>query len=490
MEAAPKPHARFTVTSGCLCFGALHNIWAGSFASIQAFPNVRPQPSGTVSAHQLEYNVSAKNGTWIAFHLVDIYSQQVCAWLVCHSDVDPEREVDKILRVSGSPYEEDSGSRMNDDKTNQEGVLVINRYDWGYHNKQFFDEIGEGVSEGENDFLANSNSAGLVDHAHAQDQVREWKELRPSERRPSAAGVWMYTPHAEYMFGRFGFDDAHSAARSFLFFSTNTVFTKTAFLGTDKSLRKEETHEERFQRRLQEGYDFSGIEDLRRMSTPMGGPSPFMLTPRAPPESEYRGPYKPDCYIFRAQYLDALRLYRQHPTPHLNSAEPPNVPVYNIVEFTSSLTDQLHDLLNELALSYLDQFIVPLSSNGQAAAEILFPNHGDGNSQCLDVHAYRYFTQPHADPIPNFDSASVELRTRKFLDSRSEKSSVSLDDDSIAGVCRVLAYLISEALKHANNTARDSYRKYMVPYDVRFGVYMSRDLFQLFKYSRVLWKGR
>ncbi|KAJ6256561.1 hypothetical protein Dda_8424 [Drechslerella dactyloides] len=488
MAASPKPHARFTVETGCLCFGALHNIWEGSLADVQAFPITRPELSGTVAVHPLEYNVAALNGTWAAYHLVDVRSQEVRAWFVCHSDVDPEREVDKILRVSGSPYEEDSGSSMNDDKTNREGVLVINRYDWGYYKKSFFDEIGEGPPEGDSDFLANSNSAGLVDRAHAQDQVREWKDLRPSERRPTAAGIWMYSPHAEYMFGRFGFDAARTAARSFLFFSTNTVFTGTAFSGLDKCLRKEGTHEERFERRLREGYDFSGVEELRRMSTPLGGPFAFSSRPTAPPESEHKGPYDPSRYVFRPEDLDALRLYRKGTVSHPGD----NVPAYaRIAEFANGWADQAHDLLNELALSYLDRFVVPLSSTGQSAAEILFPERAEDDDRCLDVHAYQHFTQPHAEPIPNFNSASVGVRIKDFLNSRSESNLSPLaDDNSITGICRVLAYMTSEALQLGNNATRDSRRSRMVPYDIRVGVYNNRDLFHAFKYSRVFWKGR
>lgn len=71
----------------------------------------------------------ARNGTWKAYRLVD--GDEVVAWFIAHSDVDPEMEVDKILRVSGSPYEKDFGSKVNTVKTAAEGVFVINRYGWG-----------------------------------------------------------------------------------------------------------------------------------------------------------------------------------------------------------------------------------------------------------------------------------------------------------------------------------------------------------------------
>ncbi|EPS35739.1 hypothetical protein H072_10816 [Dactylellina haptotyla CBS 200.50] len=144
---------------------------------------------------------------------------------------------------------------MNDDSTFQENILVINRYDWGYYQSRYFDEIGEGPEE-EGDSLANSNSAGLVDIAEARQYVETRKKQRPSQRQPPGAGVWMYSPHAEYMFGRFGFDHPRTAARSFLFFSADTKFTNTRLDGLDRSLRKNETSDKRFERRLREGYDF------------------------------------------------------------------------------------------------------------------------------------------------------------------------------------------------------------------------------------------
>ncbi len=39
--------------------------------------------------------------------------------------------------------------------------------------------------------------------------------------------------------------------------------------GMQQPLRKYETHEERFQRRLQEGFDFRGMETLKMMAVPL-----------------------------------------------------------------------------------------------------------------------------------------------------------------------------------------------------------------------------
>ncbi|KAF4446830.1 hypothetical protein F53441_9534, partial [Fusarium austroafricanum] len=247
MTNDPTIHSTFSVTSKQLCFGSLHNIWLGASVDSQGLPAARPQPNGTVISHAINYNVPAQNGAWNVFQLVASEPNDAVAWFVAHADVDPRQEIDKILSVSGSPYEPDHGSTVNNEATSQEGILVINRYDWGYYNTQFFGEIGEGQEEGDHDVLANSNSLGLVDRSEAQEMVRQWGEKRPSERASSDHGIWLYIPHGEYMFGRFGFDDGHTATRSFLFFSANTEFTRASFKGDKETIQKYMTPQERFE---------------------------------------------------------------------------------------------------------------------------------------------------------------------------------------------------------------------------------------------------
>jgi hypothetical protein len=105
MSTKPQISSQFIVTSRGLCYGALHNIRHGASRSIQEFPiAVDQRTGGTVISRGLEFNVTAKNGTWNAYQLVEKYSGHVCGWFVSHLEVDPEAEIDKILRFSGSPY--------------------------------------------------------------------------------------------------------------------------------------------------------------------------------------------------------------------------------------------------------------------------------------------------------------------------------------------------------------------------------------------------
>ncbi|KAH8659915.1 hypothetical protein BX600DRAFT_399818 [Xylariales sp. PMI_506] len=503
MEPSIDIHGTFTVTSGSLCFGGLHNIWGGSLEPVQEFRRVDPKRSGTVQRHDITHNVRAKNGPWNVFQLVDIGSRQVVAWFVCHTDVDPAQEIDKILRVSGSPYEHDSGSSVNNESTFAEGVLVINRYDWGYYDSRYSDEIGEGVEEGSTDVLANSNSAGLVDLACAQDQVREWTGRRPSERGLAKSGVWMYSPHAEYMFGRFGFNDARDAARSFLFFSIRTVFTSTAFAGLQQPLRKEETPEERFERRLREGVDFSSIATFKMMTKNNKANAKIMGSPPAdvvsiPDSTDFLGPFGREQHIYRAQDLDALRLHRGPPSPQLvESLQRSRVDVDDflskknkrILPFVEPWKQPMYDFLNELFLTYLVHTILPRvpQDTALATAESLFPDHM--NTRKLDHRLASHFKHPDAEPIANLDTDHVESRVQSFLSSQGGYNHIPLNSSFLTGISRALDYVATELLELSNSCARDNWHFGIMPGDVRISIANDNELYNSMKFSRVLWEG-
>ncbi|KAH6636299.1 hypothetical protein F5144DRAFT_645161 [Chaetomium tenue] len=475
MTGSPKVYNTLAVNSGCLCFGELHNIWNGASVPVQSegIPAHRPQLSGTVQVHRIEYNITARNGIWNGFRLIDLNTKKVAAWFLAHSDVDPEKEVDKILRVSGSPYEDDSGSSFNDDKTAAEGVFVINRYDWGY-----YDSRSQEVMEPEEINEELFASVGLVDLSVAKPA---WLE----------GGAWLHVPNGEYLFGRFGFDDDHDAARSFLFFTTNTYFTRTAFDGLERTLRKEVTQEERFERKLREGFDFSGLGTLRELSR-----VPEDSGVSRPPWADCLGPYRQSDHVLRAQEIDAIRVYRD--------AEELKLFVHGrdlsylrmegeIGEFIEPWAESLYDVVNEMVLSYLQRSVIPSMANRgvSAAAELLFPRHTpEGETGLLDVWCHRHFRQPDARPIPNFDSAYVGSRIASFL-SRSAGASAVFEDECVAGITRAVAYMLTEVLERANmRSHQDDERTKIMPSDVRMAVAFNSQLRDRFQFSRVYWEGR
>ena len=374
-------------------------------------------------------------------------------------------EIDKILHVSGSPYEDDSGSQFNNENTVAEAVLVINRYDWGYYDDRGKEELG--IDDEAN--LANFDTqvfgegAGLVDFGTAKTKVLQWQKKEPHEIDTQPGGIWMFIPRGEYMFGRFGFEESRTAARSFLFFTTNTYFTHTTFVGLDQTLRVEVSDEEKFQRFLRKGRDLEGLETLKQITSRQ---SSLQL----PTESEYLGPYDIHQHILTSTDLNAIRIR----------------PGVKANKFVEPLQELCYTCLNEIIMSYLEFFIAPASSHDTvaAAAASLFPRHSEFDT--VDSCMYSFLTRPYSDPIPNFDSGAVGRRAKAFLIPRCEDSSLVRDDKFIAGVCACIAFLLSEVLDNSRNCA---WRGKLIPVDIRLGVFNDYALRNMFKYSRVFWKG-
>jgi hypothetical protein len=514
--------ATFDITSGALCFGSLHDILQGAAAAIQMAPSPRPRRSGTVKFQPMVHNVGAKTGTWNAYTLLDVNTSSVQGWFAAHVEVDPVKEIAKILRVAGSPYEYEHGSTMNTDETKEEGVFVINRYDWGMVREE--DEFPNEAQEGEADILANGNSLGLVDYSHATSYVQEWTQRKPSQRGASPNGMWMYIPHAEYMFGRFGFDEEYTQVRSFLFFTARTNFFSTKFPGQENPLRKYETELERFQRGLREGTDYSGIEDIRKLYDylPLEDENVIHIFPIPPPDSEQLGPYPISEHVLKAEDIEALRVYRIPKADcemKLRQARPPLPehivqlilarPNSKIAEFPDEWKDPTYDLLNELVLSYLEHFILavfPLHGSMSTIGAAMFPKNGHirrFQDPHIDTDLYSLFTKSLEMPVPGFDAAAVGSRIRDFLSQRAGKIDALPDvldpEMVIQGITRVVAYIVSQILELSNNRAFARERPdrskpaeggYIVPSNIRMAVYDDPNLGPLIRYSAVYWSGR
>ena len=471
MTTKPQAYSQFTVTSECLCYGELHNIWQGASSPIQEFPaSVVMHDGGTVKAQKLQHNVRAKNGTWNAFQLLQKGTDSVCAWFVCHSDVDPEVEIDKILRVSGSPYEFDSGSKFNNEETAAEGVIVINRYDWGYYDNRGKQEIGvDDEADLENfDTRVFGEGAGLVDYRDAKAEVLRWKEKEPHEVDTQPNSIWMFIRGGEYKFGRFGFDDAHAAARSFLFFTTHTYFTDTTFLGPDRTLRQVETPKDRFQRLLREGYNFEGLDTLERMVNMWPH-----IAGQVPLESELLGRYESHESLFNDVDIDAIR----------------NWPGARIGQFADSWKEICYNCLNEMIMSYLEHYIPPASTyeTVDTAANVLFPRRS--GRHFIDAHMHSFMLQPGSIPIPDYDNREMRRKIKSFLIPLCEDNCLVRDDAFIAGISACIMYLLLEILCLSTNASLDNYRDKLVPADIRLATVNDNDLLCAFGYSRVFWKG-
>ena len=459
----PQEHSRFTAKSGYLCYGDLHNIWHGATSPAQSFSPPAPEPSGTVITHKLETCVPALTGSWITYQLVD-GDQVVRAWFVCHSSVNPEEEITKILRVSGSPYEYYSGSSVNNAKTATEGVLVINRYDWGYYDERGKKELGIH----ETDVVFPPFSVGLADRETAKEQVLLWKDHPVDQRAQVEAGVWLYIPRAEYLFGRFGFDDKHVAARSFLFFTESTYFMQTSFRGISHPIRKLQTAEELFLDALNEGEQFEGLREWCDL---------FGVN-QAPPESECIGPFDSSERLLEASDWDSLREYAEVGE------------ITSVRTFAEPLKETILALLNDLALTCLNRFVEPLPSatSIQEFATALLPKHAE--NETMDFHCYPYLTVVKEKTILGFDVAGVESRMRGFLIQRCGEHALLDDSDFMAGIRQYMVYVMTEVLELAGMMAIGNHHVNIVPSDIRTAVFNDKDLVVLFRLCKIFWYGK
>ena len=462
----PQMHSQFTVKSCCLCYGDLRNIWHGACSPIQGFPTPAPEQSGTVRIHKLEYYVSALNGTWKAYQLVDIGSQTVRAWFACHSSVNSEEEIDKILRVSGSPYEWYSGSTVNNAETAAEGVLVINRYDWGGYDERGMEEAGDaGDVEGLGKY---GHCVGLVDLEIAKEQALQWKDQDNAERNQAEAGAWLYIPHAEYLFGRFGFDEEHSAARSFLFFTESTSFMHTGFQGMLYPVRKEQSPEEIFTRHLNSGEQFEGLDIMRKL---------FSWVDR-PAESDCLGPFDTSESLLEESDWGALRVYTQEVRE-----------TTQVRAFGEPLKEPIFTLLNNLALTCLMRLIEPISSADsiQAVATAVCPKHAEGD--VMDKLLYSCLVETREKTIPGFDVAASESRIKGFLVRQCGDNALLNDSEFIGRVRQYMTFPLTETLELAGIRAIDNHHTSIVPSDIRLAVCSDPALPSLFKSCKVLWYG-
>jgi len=278
--------------------------------------------------------------------------------------------------------------------------VVINRYDWGCYDERSMKEIDEPeVEPGQDGPL---NSVGLVDFEYAPVQIPAWKAQITAERAQSGFGSWFFIPGTEYLFGRFGFNEEHTSARSFLFFAGHTTFTQTAFRGLQTSLRKYETGFERFHRKLREGGKYEGFEvmqygiDMRVRYAEISGKEAI----GRPEKEDCLGPYEKNEYILKAADLDAIR----------QSANGTRL------DFVDTLREVTAGLLNELILAYLEYKVVPISrscSSVQDAATKLCPNRE--KSPSVDHYIYIGLTEFKDEAIPQCNFAEVEARIKSFL---------------------------------------------------------------------------
>ncbi|CAK9785067.1 unnamed protein product [Cutaneotrichosporon oleaginosum] len=461
-EAPPTPRTSFTVSSGAICFGDLHNMWHGAGVPIQPFRTTPAdmEVGGTVRVQQSEYNTVARNGVW---HVYALICRGVTGWFAAHESVAPRREMRRILRVSGSPASLDPGSTFNDEDTVRAGVFVLNRYDWGYYDRR---------SEGEVRRVTESGpwtiGVGVCDYGDARAAVRAWEGIVGDERAPRPAGVWMAIPNGEYLYGRIGYGAGE--AHSFLFFNTYTQFESTTFEGTVTPLSEHETIREMFERRLREGYDFGSRRRIR---------SVIPRNTQIPPAAE-RTRVARDAYIL--SQADVTRALEREEARGGEAALSPDV-----APLLDAWREATCNLVNDMFISFLQRRVAPHAGGSLAdAAGAIFarppPIAGFSVSRGFATLGRRVFME--VDQPPDLDAAVVG-RIKLFL----QQTARGVSDELVAATARLVACVFREVMEEARNCSLDKCDYRIMPCHIRLVVVDETLLFEWFKYSPVFWEG-
>ncbi len=104
----------------------------------------------------------------------------------------------------------------------------------------------------------------------------------------------------------------------------------------------------------------------------------------------------------------------------------------------------------------------------------------------MDVWCYCHLTRPDALPIPDFDRTYVGGRILSFLSRFGDAAPVPVvfDDECVAGITRVVAYMLTEVLEMANRCFREAgEHAEIMPSGVRMAVYNDGQLRDRLQFS-------
>jgi hypothetical protein len=184
-------------------------------------------------------------------------------------------------------------------------------------------------------------------------------------------------------------------------------------------------------------------------------------------------------HIFTANDVEALRIGSDGPEVplilQLKEARYANLPPHRVeilrrkrdkLPFTEKWRAHLVDLMNELALSYLEQLIVDLSfpdgTELSAVGHALFPKcvapDPANLSEWAEDDFYDYHTFVSEGSYLGLNFEDVQSRSKDFLVSKSQggASTITFDGRLIAAIIRVMVAAIANALEASSDVARDN----------------------------------
>lgn len=155
--------------------------------------------------------------------------------------------------------------------------------------------------------------------------------------------------------------------------------------------------------------------------------------------------------------------------------------------------------MNDIFLAYLEHTVFPVLAKNpgeeltveEVVGSLVSMPAGEEPSSGVAKHIYLFFVGRKTELgfTPGFDTiAAWTDDIRNFLMAKSNGSH-NANDDIIAGLCRVVEYLLSEILDLATSSAMDSHRYIIMPCDVRYSVNFDYELRGQLGYSRFFWYG-
>eukprot|EP00977_Amphora_coffeiformis_P021416 scaffold9307_cov166-Amphora_coffeaeformis.AAC.3 len=430
-------HSSFEVSSDALCFGSRREVKVGASHPFQVPTCASFDTAGTVLIHQYKYNFQALRGRWDVYMLQESgFGGRITAAMACHSSIQhPFEEATRILQVANSPYEEDHATNRNTQKTWDGRVLVVNRYDWG---EDYYGEAEDGITVGEETLMGDGqrNSRWLVDYAQVMETMENSDDDVEEDWVYSGRGVRLVI-FGEYIFGRFGLTEDHSAVQSFLMFSADTQLSKCCLQNDptpNRFVYVPLTPEQRHSEKLADG-SYLGYEWLRRST--------------ADPE-------------FFQNLVPPLGVESMIPLSEIQSIlQRVNPKVTGIVE--PQLQPEVLQLLNETMGVWI-QSLGNKAETIESKDDLLkaaLPNAYGPNQKHIHAQILKKFNNSDCTPLTT-DSDMVH----KVVPAGSKVWRFLTMDQ----VGRGMMYLLEEILELAGNCALDNGRNMLVPSDIRIAI--------------------
>lgn len=203
---------------------------------------------------------------------------------------------------------------------------------------------------------------------------------------------------------------------------------------------------------------------------------------KLPLDSEYVNRFDVSEHVLQESDWDVLLEYvqvnrmSQLPSPSKDD---------EVLTFAESLKEKLLMLPNDLALTCVMRLVDPLSctTSIEECAAALFPKHTIKGT--IDFHRHQFLTLVKEKTVPGFDVVRAESGILGFLTRHCSEHTLISNSAFISGVRQYVEFVFAEILELASNHAVGSFHVYMVPSNIKQGIFGDPELLCLFKYRKL-----